>query len=125
MSGLGDTTQPHLPQADFAAWLTVAAFLILPTIPTELVPQFAEPRRAIAHQIHFGLALIILGLFQKVVLADGFLDEVRIRFLADEGALGLARLSLRQRKPGEARGQPGVRDHLAIKGISCGSTFCG
>jgi alginate O-acetyltransferase complex protein AlgI len=44
--------------------------------PTELVPQFAEPRRATAHQLYFGLALIVLGLFQKVVLADGFLAPV-------------------------------------------------
>jgi alginate O-acetyltransferase complex protein AlgI len=44
--------------------------------PTELVPQFASKRRATAHQLFFGLSLIILGLFQKVVLADGFLAPV-------------------------------------------------
>ena len=41
--------------------------------PTELVPQFAEPRRASADQLGFGLVLMTLGLFQKIVLADGFL----------------------------------------------------
>ena len=44
--------------------------------PTELVPQFEEPRQAKANQIFFGLALLTLGLFQKVVLADGFLAPV-------------------------------------------------
>ena len=44
--------------------------------PTELVPQFEEPRRANANQVFFGLALLTLGLFQKVVLADGFLAPV-------------------------------------------------
>jgi alginate O-acetyltransferase complex protein AlgI len=41
--------------------------------PTELVPQFATPRQATPDQLRFGLALVTLGLFQKVVLADGFL----------------------------------------------------
>jgi len=44
--------------------------------PTELVPQFEEPRQARPNQIFFGLALLTLGLFQKVVLADGFLAPV-------------------------------------------------
>jgi alginate O-acetyltransferase complex protein AlgI len=43
--------------------------------PTELVPQFAEPRRATATQLRFGLALMTLGLFQKIVLADSFLSK--------------------------------------------------
>jgi alginate O-acetyltransferase complex protein AlgI len=43
--------------------------------PTELVPQFAQPRRASAQQLRFGLALMTLGLFNKVVLADTFLSH--------------------------------------------------
>ncbi|HUP68023.1 MAG TPA: MBOAT family O-acyltransferase, partial [Sphingomicrobium sp.] len=63
---------------DYALFVTFFPHLVAGPImrPTELVPQFAEARRATAHQIHFGLALIILGLFQKVVLADGFLSPV-------------------------------------------------
>ena len=63
---------------DYALFVTFFPHLVAGPImrPTELVPQFAEPRRATAHQLHFGLALIILGLFQKVVLADGFLGPV-------------------------------------------------
>ena len=41
--------------------------------PTELVPQFAEPRRATGQQCAFGLALMTLGLFEKIVLADSLL----------------------------------------------------
>jgi alginate O-acetyltransferase complex protein AlgI len=44
--------------------------------PTELVPQFERQPKTSLHQIYFGLALITLGLFQKVVLADGFLAPV-------------------------------------------------
>ena len=63
---------------DYALFVTFFPHLVAGPImrPTELVPQFADPRRATAHQLHFGLALIILGLFQKVVLADGFLAPV-------------------------------------------------
>jgi alginate O-acetyltransferase complex protein AlgI len=63
---------------DYALFVTFFPHLVAGPImrPTELVPQFAEPRRATAHQLQFGIALIILGLFQKVVLADGFLAPV-------------------------------------------------
>jgi alginate O-acetyltransferase complex protein AlgI len=44
--------------------------------PTELVPQFEVPRKATPAQLRFGLALMTLGLFEKAVLADGFLGPV-------------------------------------------------
>lgn len=60
---------------DYALFVTFFPHLVAGPImrPTELVPQFASPRRANANQLGFGLALMILGIFQKVVLADGFL----------------------------------------------------
>jgi len=60
---------------DYALFVTFFPHLVAGPImrPTELVPQFAQPRQANAQQLFFGLALITLGLFQKVVLADGFL----------------------------------------------------
>src|SRR5205085_9138380 len=63
---------------DYALFVTFFPHLVAGPImrPTELVPQFAEPRRATMHQLCFGFSLIILGLFQKVVLADGFLSPV-------------------------------------------------
>ncbi len=60
---------------DYALFVTFFPHLVAGPImrPTELVPQFAHERRATADQLRFGLALMTLGLFQKVVLADGFL----------------------------------------------------
>jgi len=60
---------------DYALFVTFFPHLVAGPImrPTELVPQFVAPRRATAQQLYFGLALMTLGLFQKVVLADGFL----------------------------------------------------
>src|SRR5689334_17013974 len=60
---------------DYALFVTFFPHLVAGPImrPTELVPQFAEPRRATPDQLRFGLALMTLGLFQKIVLADSFL----------------------------------------------------
>jgi alginate O-acetyltransferase complex protein AlgI len=57
--------------------------------PTELVPQFEHPRRASAQQLCFGLALMTLGLFNKVVLADTFLSGAAERVFDGRGAPGL------------------------------------
>jgi alginate O-acetyltransferase complex protein AlgI len=60
---------------DYALFVTFFPHLVAGPImrPTELVPQFAQPQRASANQLRFGLALMTLGLFEKVVLADSFL----------------------------------------------------
>jgi alginate O-acetyltransferase complex protein AlgI len=66
---------------DYALFVTFFPHLVAGPImrPTELVPQFAHERRAGAQQLCFGLALMTLGLFQKVVLADGFLAPIAER----------------------------------------------
>jgi alginate O-acetyltransferase complex protein AlgI len=43
---------------------------------SDLVPQLARPRTATADQLGWGLTLMTLGLFQKVVIADGALAPV-------------------------------------------------
>jgi alginate O-acetyltransferase complex protein AlgI len=60
---------------DYALFVTFFPHLVAGPImrPTELVPQFAQPRKASGDQLRFGLALMTLGLFNKVVLADSFL----------------------------------------------------
>ena len=70
--------QPAKRFLDYALFVTFFPHLVAGPImrPTELVPQFAEQRKATAHQLFFGLALVTLGLFQKVVIADGFLGPV-------------------------------------------------
>ncbi len=62
---------------DYALFVTFFPHLVAGPImrPTELVPQFEQPRRASRRQLQFGLVLVTLGLFQKVVLADGFLAK--------------------------------------------------
>jgi len=66
---------------DYALFVTFFPHLVAGPImrPTELVPQFATPRRASAAQLRYGLALMTLGLFNKVVLADSFLGPVAER----------------------------------------------
>ena len=60
---------------DYALFVTFFPHLVAGPImrPTELVPQFEQPRRATPDMMRFGLALMTLGMFQKVVLADSFL----------------------------------------------------
>jgi alginate O-acetyltransferase complex protein AlgI len=60
---------------DFALFVTFFTQLVAGPIlrTSDLVPQFERPRRANADQLFWGLALIALGLFEKVVLADGAL----------------------------------------------------
>lgn len=63
---------------DFALFVTFFPHLVAGPIvrPTLLIPQFEHPRRATREQLIWGLALMSLGLFEKVVLADGFLAPV-------------------------------------------------
>ena len=63
---------------DYALFVTFFPHLVAGPImrPTELVPQFATPRRATGEQLRFGLALMTLGLFNKIVLADSFLSRI-------------------------------------------------
>jgi alginate O-acetyltransferase complex protein AlgI len=68
-------SEPTRSMLDFSLFVTFFPHLVAGPImrPTELVPQFQKEHRATMDQVRFGLALITLGLFQKVVLADGFL----------------------------------------------------
>jgi alginate O-acetyltransferase complex protein AlgI len=77
---------------DYALFVTFFPHLVAGPImrPTELVPQFAAPRPANVNQLCFGLALMILGLFQKVVLADGFLAPAVEKVYDNDKAIPLA-----------------------------------
>jgi alginate O-acetyltransferase complex protein AlgI len=70
--------QPTRRFLDFALFVTFFPHLVAGPIvrPTLLIPQFEHPRRATREQLVWGLALMTLGLFEKVVLADGFLAPV-------------------------------------------------
>ncbi len=73
---------------DYALFVTFFPHLVAGPImrPTELVPQFARPRRASAQQLRYGLALMTLGLFNKVVLADSFLSSIAERIYDSDKA---------------------------------------
>ncbi len=60
---------------DFALYVTFFPQLVAGPIvrSTDFLPQCVEPKRATRDQFGWGLYFITLGLFQKVVLADGLL----------------------------------------------------
>jgi alginate O-acetyltransferase complex protein AlgI len=76
---------------DYALFVTFFPHLVAGPImrPTELVPQFAQPRRATPDMLRFGLALMTLGLFQKIVLADAFLARPAEMVYDGKGMPGL------------------------------------
>ncbi len=62
---------------DFALYVTFFPQLVAGPIvrAVDFLPQCVEPKRATRDQFGWGLYFITLGLFQKVVLADGFLSS--------------------------------------------------
>jgi alginate O-acetyltransferase complex protein AlgI len=67
--------RPAASFLDFALFVTFFPQLVAGPIvrPAHLIPQFAAPRRVTSAQLVWGLALITLGLFEKVVVADALL----------------------------------------------------
>ena len=63
---------------DFALFVTFFPQLVAGPIvrPGDLIPQFATPFIASSKQVMWGLMLMTLGLFEKVVLADGIFAPV-------------------------------------------------
>src|SRR5918993_3965496 len=68
-------SEPVKSLLDFSLFVTFFPHLVAGPIvrPEQLVPQFETPRRANQTQLLRGLFLLSLGLFMKVVLADGML----------------------------------------------------
>jgi alginate O-acetyltransferase complex protein AlgI len=74
---------------DFSLFVTFFPQLVAGPIvrPSQLVPQFAEPKQATRQQFYWGAALILIGLFEKVVLADSFLAPAADAAFGEKGAL--------------------------------------
>lgn len=74
---------------DFALFVTYFPHLVAGPIvrPIDLMPQFASPRSATPALFAWGLALMVLGLFQKVVVADELLAPVSEAVFNARGAL--------------------------------------
>ncbi len=70
-------TQPARTFLDFALYVTFFPQLVAGPIvrAKELITQFYEEKKATAQQFIWGLFLLTLGLFQKVVLADTLLAD--------------------------------------------------
>lgn len=70
-------TQPARTFLDFALYVTFFPQLVAGPIvrAKELISQFYEKKKATAQQFIWGLFLLTLGLFQKVVLADTLLAD--------------------------------------------------
>jgi len=66
-------SEPVKSMLDFSLFVTFFPHLVAGPIvrPPQLVPQFEMPRTATMKQMTEGLLLLTLGLFMKVVLADG------------------------------------------------------
>jgi len=69
-------SEPVKSMLDFSLFVTFFPHLVAGPIvrPPQLVPQFETERKASQQQLLQGLLLITLGLFMKVVLADGMLS---------------------------------------------------
>jgi alginate O-acetyltransferase complex protein AlgI len=70
-------SKPVRSLLDFSLFVTFFPHLVAGPIvrPVQLVPQFETPRTASRRQLMEGLFLLSVGLFMKVVLADGMLSQ--------------------------------------------------
>ena len=70
--------KPSKSFLDYALLVTFFPHLIAGPIlrARQFLPQCLEPKSANAQQLGWGFFLLVLGLFQKVVLADGILRQV-------------------------------------------------
>ncbi|MDX1408251.1 MAG: MBOAT family O-acyltransferase, partial [Saprospiraceae bacterium] len=70
-------TEPAKKFLDFALFVTFFPQLVAGPIvrSTQLIPQFATPKRATQRQFIWGAFLLTLGLFQKVIMADVLLSS--------------------------------------------------
>ncbi len=83
-------SKPIESKLDYALFVTFFPHLVAGPIvrPTQLVPQFYAPKQATRDSMLWGLGLIVLGLFEKVVLADGGLANAADKVFATKGAVG-------------------------------------
>jgi len=77
---------------DFSLFVTFFPQLVAGPIvrPGQLVPQFASPKQATRDQLLWGLGLMILGLFMKIVIADSGLAQSADRVFGSDKAVGFA-----------------------------------
>ena len=71
-------TKPWHSFLDYALYVTFFPQLVAGPIvrAVDFLPQCIQPKRATAQQLGWGLTLLTVGLFQKIILADKFLAPV-------------------------------------------------
>lgn len=81
--------KPSESLTDFALFVTFFPQLVAGPIvrARSFLPQLVEPLRVNSEKIGWGLILFVLGLFQKVVIADGIMAPVVNTVFAAEGYL--------------------------------------
>ena len=82
--------QPSKSFLDYALFVTFFPQLVAGPIvrAREFLPQCLEPKRADGRQLGWGLALLVFGLFEKVVLADNLLAPTADRVFGQADAAG-------------------------------------
>jgi D-alanyl-lipoteichoic acid acyltransferase DltB (MBOAT superfamily) len=77
---------------DFSLFVTFFPQLVAGPIvrPGQLVPQFARPVQATRDQVLWGLVLMVLGLFMKIVIADSGLAASADAVFGSDKPLGFA-----------------------------------
>lgn len=78
-------TRPWHSFLDYALYVTFFPQLVAGPIvrSTEFLPQCTSPKRADVGQLGWGLNLLVIGLFAKIVVADGLMDPVVARVYND------------------------------------------
>lgn len=81
--------RPSRSALNFALFVTFFPHLVAGPImrPRDLLSQFSRPKRAGRQMMLWGLALMTLGLFEKIVLADAFLSHAADRVFAARAPL--------------------------------------
>ena len=85
-------SKPLRSMLDFSLFVTFFPQLVAGPIvrPGQLVPQFAVPRQATRDQLSWGLGLMTLGLFMKIVIADSGLAQSADLVFGAEKPVGFA-----------------------------------
>jgi len=83
--------KPWSSPLDFALFVTFFPQLVAGPIvrAVDFLPQCQEPRRATPNQFSWGLSLLVLGIFEKVVVADGLLAPIADKLYTGPGIAGV------------------------------------
>ena len=85
-----ERTKPWPSFLDFALYVTFFPALVAGPIlrASQFLPQCAAPRRTTRPQLAWGMALLVLGLFEKTCLADTVFAPVADELFATSGHVG-------------------------------------